>query len=269
MLVILLLMMAIFLIFSKHEKWRDALLKVLIMIGLFVFVPGCSTIDNNLLFKKSKQVDEQTQLKIEKKEIPNDELKVLEGIEESLESITSNITKLSLENTKTLENLSSKVNNLEAKVARLQIALVNKEEIDKKVPSQSISTSQLGREDYQAAFELLKEGNYETARNSFIAFIGLYQNSEFIDDAKYWLAETYYAQRAYKQALEEFEKIQKEFPDSGKMPETILKSGFCYFELGDMDQAKRLLNLVTKEYPNTSVARLASQKLKTINSTPK
>ena len=80
-----------------------------------IFLTGCSTIDNNLLFKKSKQVDEQTQLKIEKKEIPNDELKVLEGIEESLESITSNITKLSLENTKTLENLSSKVNNLEAK----------------------------------------------------------------------------------------------------------------------------------------------------------
>ena len=147
--------------------------------------------------------------------------------------------------------------------------VVYQEEIDKKVLNQSNSPNQLGREDYQAAFELLKEGNYETARNSFITFIELYQNSEFIDDAKYWLAETYYAQRAYKKALEEFEKIQKEFPDSGKMPETILKSGFCYFELGDIDQAKRLLNLVTKEYPNTSVSRLASQKLKTINSTQK
>ena len=247
---------------------RSVILKALIIV-VSIFLSGCSAIDNNLLFKKNKQADEQTKLKIEKKEIPNDERKVLEGIEESLENITSNITKLSLENIKTLENLFSKVNNLEAEVARLQLALASQEEIDKKVLNQSNSPNQLGREDYQAAFELLKEGNYETARNSFIAFIDLYQNSEFIDDAKYWLAETYYAQRAYKKALEEFEKIQKEFPDSGKMPETILKSGFCYFELGDIDQAKRLLNLVTKEYPNTSVSRLASQKLKTINSTQK
>ena len=247
---------------------RSVILKALIIV-VSIFLSGCSAIDNNLLFKKNKQADEQTKLKIEKKEIPNDERKVLEGIEESLENITSNITKLSLENIKTLENLFSKVNNLEAEVARLQLALASQEEIDKKVLNQSNSPNQLGREDYQAAFELLKEGNYETARNSFITFIELYQNSEFIDDAKYWLAETYYAQRAYKKALEEFEKIQKEFPDSGKMPETILKSGFCYFELGDIYQAKRLLNLVTKEYPNTSVSRLASQKLKTINSTQK
>ena len=247
---------------------RSVILKALIIV-VSIFLSGCSAIDNNLLFKKNKQADEQTKLKIEKKEIPNDERKVLEGIEESLENITSNITKLSLENIKTLENLFSKVNNLEAEVARLQLALASQEEIDKKVLNQSNSPNQLGREDYQAAFELLKEGNYETARNSFITFIELYQNSQFIDDAKYWLAETYYAQRAYKKALEEFEKIQKEFPDSGKMPETILKSGFCYFELGDIDQAKRLLNLVTKEYPNTSVSRLASQKLKTINSTQK
>ena len=96
---------------------RSVILKALIIV-VSIFLSGCSAIDNNLLFKKNKQADEQTKLKIEKKEIPNDERKVLEGIEESLENITSNITKLSLENIKTLENLSSKVNNLEAKVAR-------------------------------------------------------------------------------------------------------------------------------------------------------
>jgi TolA-binding protein len=94
----------------------------------------------------------------------------------------------------------------------------------------------------------------------------LYQDSEFIDDAKYWLAETYYAQRAYVKALGEFESIQIQFPDSGKIPETILKTGFCYFELGHFEQAKQILTLVTSQYPNTSVARLAVQKLKTINS---
>ena len=247
---------------------KSVSLKAQIIVAT-IFLSGCSTFEKNLLFQKNIQNGDQETLKIENKELVTDELKILKDIEKKLENITLNITKLSEENTKTFEKISSKVKKLESKVTSLESALADKKETDKRIVNQSNSTSQLGREDYQAAFELLKEGKYETARNSFISFIELYEDSEFIDDAKYWLAETYYAQRAYEKALEEFESIRIQFPDSGKIPETILKSGFCYFELGDMDQAKRLLNLVMKEYPNTSVARLASQKLKTINLTPK
>jgi len=237
----------------------------IIVVSIFLF--GCSTLEKNLLFQKNTQNEDQKKLKIETKELPEDERKVLQNIENYLEDITLNITMLSDKNTKTFEQISSKVKQLEATVARLQIALASKDEIDKKVVNQSNSMNQLGREEYQAAFELLKEGDYETARNAFIEFIDLYQDSEFLDDAKYWLAETYYAQRAYTKALEEFENIQIQFPDSGKIPETILKSGFCYLELGNFDKAKQILNLVTTQYPNTSVARLAVQKLKSLNST--
>jgi len=237
-----------------------------LMIVVFIFLSGCSTLEKNLLFQKNTQNEEQKKINTETKKLSEDERKVLQDIEKNLENITLNITKLSDQNTKTFEKISSKVNQLEATVARLQITLAIKEEINKKVVNQSKSMNQLGREDYQAAFELLKEGDYETARNAFIEFIDLYQDSEFLDDAKYWLAETYYSQRAYVKALEEFESIQIQFPDSGKIPETILKTGFCYFELDDFEQAKKILNLVTSQYPNTSVARLAVQKLKTINS---
>ena len=244
---------------------KSVRLKALIIVVSIVLL-GCSTFEKNLLFQKNTQNDEQIKLKIETKELSEDERKALQNIEKNLENITLNITKLSNKNTETFKKISSKVNQLEATVARLQIALASKEEIGKKVVNQSNSMNQLGREDYQAAFELLKEGDYETARNAFIEFIDLYQDSEFLDDAKYWLAETYYAQRAYAKALEEFESIQTQFPESGKIPETILKSGFCYLELGNIEQAKQILNLVKNQYPNTSVARLAIQKLNTINS---
>ena len=238
-----------------------------LIIVISIFLSGCSTLEKNFLFQKNTQNEEQKKLKIEKEKLTADERKVLQNIEKNLENITLNITKLSVENAKTFEKISSKVNELEATVSRLKIALASKEEIERNVVNKSNLMSQLGREEYQAAFELLKEGDYETARNSFISFIELYQESEFLDDAKYWLAETYYAQRAYVKALEEFESIQIQFPGSGKIPETILKSGFCYFELGNFEQAKQVLNLVTSQYPNTSVARLAVQKLKIINAT--
>ena len=247
---------------------KNVRLKVTILVFSIILL-GCNTIERSLLFQENTQTEEQEKIKNKKQEPQSDERKVLEKIEKNLENVTLNINILSDENIKTFEKITSKVNKLEDAVARLQIALSKKEEIDKKDLNQSNGSNQLGREDYQAAFEFLKEGKYEEARNSFIAFIELYQDSEFIDDAKYWLAETYYAQRAYGKALDEFESIQIQFPDSGKIPEAILKTGFCNFELGNFQQAKQILNLVTDQYPNTSVARLAIQKLKIINSTLK
>ena len=243
-------------------------LKALLFV-VFILLSGCGTIEKTLIFQKNTSSEEQEPLKTEEQELQTEERRALQDIEKNLEFITLNITKLSDENAKTFDQLTSKINMLEATVAELQIALASKEEIDIEIVNQNKATNQLGREDFQAAFELLKEGDYEAARNSFNTFVELYQGSEFIDDAKYWLAETYYAQRLYAKALEEFENIQIQFPDSGKIPETILKSGFCHFELGNSEQAKRILNLVMNQYPNTSVARLAVQKLKTINPTAK
>ena len=245
----------------------DKSVRLILAIVFSIFLSGCSAFEKSLLFQKNMINENQETQKIEKRELQTDQLEALREIERKLENITLNITKLSNENTKTFEKISLKVKNLESKITSLQIASVNKEETNKKIFSQTNSTNQLGREDYQKAFELLKEGNYETAMNSFISFIEVYEESEFIDDAKYWLAETYYAQRAYDKALEEFDGIIIQFPDSGKIPETILKSGFCYVELGDLEQAKKILNLVINKYPNTSVSRLAVQKLKTINTT--
>ena len=234
---------------------------------VFILLSGCSTIEKTLIFQKDTSPEEQEPQKNKEQELQSEERKVLQDIEKNLEFITLNITKLSNENAKTFDQLTSKINMLEATVAELQIVLASKEEIDIKMVNQNNAINQVGREDFQAAFELLKEGDYEAARDAFVTFIELYQESEFIDDAKYWLAETYYAQRLYTKALEEFENIQIQFPDSGKIPETILKSGFCHFELGNFEQAKRILNLVMNQYPNTSVARLAVQKLKTIKPT--
>jgi len=236
---------------------------------VFILFSGCSTIEKTLIFQKNISPEDLEPLKTEEQELQSEERKVLQDIEKNLEFITLNITRLSNENAKTFDQLTSKINMLEATVAELQIALASKEEIDIKMVTQNNATNQVGREDFQAAFELLKEGDYEAARDAFVTFIELYQESEFIDDAKYWLAETYYAQRLYTKALEEFENIQIQFPDSGKLPETILKSGFCHFELGNSEQAKQILNLVMNQYPNTSVARLAVQKLKTIKPTTK
>jgi TolA-binding protein len=68
----------------------------------------------------------------------------------------------------------------------------------------------------------------------------------------------------FTQALKEFEEVLTKFPNSGKIPEALLKKGFCYFELGEVEKSRQLLKSVVNQYPDSSVSRLAVQKLKMI-----
>ena len=190
----------------------------------------------------------------------------IEEIEIDINSNHKNIEYLENQNEEKLNELTSRINKLEETVFQLIKDLQTDHESDTKVIVQNQSKNDLGREEYQLAFELLKDENYETARVSFIKFIRLHPDSDFIDDAKYWLGETYYAQRLFTQALKEFEGVLTEFPNSGKIPEALLKKGFCYFELGKVKKSKQLLESVVNQYPDSSVSRLAAQKLKMIDS---
>lgn len=121
------------------------------------------------------------------------------------------------------------------------------------------------RQAYQQAFELIRKGEYQAAEVAFANYAKIYQDSDFIDDAKFWLAQSMYSQGAYNTALELFEGIQKEYPQSEKIMESILKAGFCHFELGNLDKSIQIFKQIIADYPNSSVARLASEKLDTIN----
>ena len=121
------------------------------------------------------------------------------------------------------------------------------------------------RQAYQQAFELIRKGEYQAAEVAFENYAKIYQDSDFIDDAKFWLAQSMYSQGAYNKALELFEGIQKEYPQSEKIMESILKAGFCHFELGNLDKSIQIFKQIIADYPNSSVARLASEKLDTIN----
>jgi len=195
-----------------------------------------------------------------------DQKKTIEEIKIDINSNLKNIEYLENQNEEKFNELTSRISKIEEILFQLTKDLQTDHESDTKIIVQNQDTIDLVREEYQLAFELLKDENYEAARISFIKFIRLHQDSDFIDDAKYWLGETYYAQRLFKQALKEFEEVLTKFPNSGKIPEALLKKSFCYFELGEVKKSRQLLKSVVNQYPDSSVSRLAVQKLKMIAS---
>jgi tol-pal system protein YbgF len=117
------------------------------------------------------------------------------------------------------------------------------------------------RDNYQVAFELLKEERYDMAAASFQEFLVAFPDSELVDNAQYWLAESYYASGDFEQALMDFQRVIEAYPNSSKVPDALLKMGLCNYSLQRWDAARETLTRVQQEYAETTAARLAGQYL--------
>ena len=117
------------------------------------------------------------------------------------------------------------------------------------------------RDNYQAAFELLKEQRYEPAAMAFQQFLVSFPDSQLADNAQYWLAESYYGTDQFENALKHFQVVISKFPRSRKIPDALLKIGYSNYELQRWDSARGALGRVQADYPDTTAARLAEQRL--------
>lgn len=114
---------------------------------------------------------------------------------------------------------------------------------------------------YASAYELFKDGKYDRAREMFQNFLKQYPDTEYSDNAQFWIAECYYFEKKYENAILEYEKVSKNYPDGDKVPYALLKQGITFMHLGDKVSARLILQRVIKDYPNTNQARTAKATL--------
>ena len=117
------------------------------------------------------------------------------------------------------------------------------------------------RDAYQKAFQELKDGRYDQAISAFQTFLSRYPSGSYTGNAQYWLGEANYVTRRFEAAESEFRKVLERHPESSKVADALLKLGFTYYELGQWDAARKSLNDVVSRYPNTTVAKLADNRL--------
>jgi tol-pal system protein YbgF len=123
------------------------------------------------------------------------------------------------------------------------------------------STEGADKASYQAAFDLLKNAQYDRAVVAFQAFLASYPASVLADNAQYWLGEAYYVNKSFPEALAAFRRVVDNFPQSRKLPDALLKIGYCNYELKDYSAARAALSQVTVKYSDSSAAPLAQQRL--------
>ncbi len=118
--------------------------------------------------------------------------------------------------------------------------------------------------EYRRYYAALTAGNHAAAVVGFRNYVARFPRHPFADNAQYWLAEAFYDQKRFQAALVEFKKVIDNYAHGNKVPDALLKLGYCHAMLGDLAAARKALQQVIERYPASNPASLAAAKLETI-----
>lgn len=102
---------------------------------------------------------------------------------------------------------------------------------------------------YNYAFGLLRQGDYQGAEQGFLQFLKSYPNDLLAGNAQYWLGETYYVRQDYVNAAAAFDNGRKKYPHSNKGADNLIKLGMTLGNLGRNAEACQAFSLFGDAYP--------------------
>lgn len=114
---------------------------------------------------------------------------------------------------------------------------------------------------YAGALSLFSGRDYAQASLKFGEFVTAYADHKLAGNAQYWIGECYYSQKRFQEAVEEFDKVEKAYPTSPKVPAALLKKGLALWELKRLPEAQAALQRILDKYTQTDEATKAKEKL--------
>ena len=115
---------------------------------------------------------------------------------------------------------------------------------------------------YNAAYRDYQRGNFDLAIEGFQEFLTSNPRSDLADNAAYWIGESLFSQKKYRDAIQQFDSVVTRYPKSDKVPGALLKKGYAYISIGERAQGVVQLQYVLHEHPSSSEASLARQRLR-------
>jgi len=176
------------------------------------------------------------------------------------ESVDSNNNKDDLSN-QDISSKSLKENTLGELVIKTEDLSGKQNEItltdeDSENPQEKLSPEQ----QFQKAFDLLRNQQFGTSKTAFIDFIKNNQEDVLAGTAHYWLGEIYLLQKEYREAALIFAEGYQKFPGSAKAPDILYKLSDSLVLIEKKDDACSTLTKLTEEFPKNKLVTKAENK---------
>lgn len=107
---------------------------------------------------------------------------------------------------------------------------------------------------YRNSYQFILSGDYRTAEAGFRDHIARFPSDPKTADSHFWLGEALLGQEKYRDAAEVFLAANKDYPDSKKAPDMLLKLGISLAGLNQRDVACATFGEIGKRYPNAGSA---------------
>ncbi|MEK7307711.1 MAG: tol-pal system protein YbgF, partial [Nitrospirota bacterium] len=115
---------------------------------------------------------------------------------------------------------------------------------------------------YKKARKVYEDGQFDESRRMFQSFLRSYPENNYSDNARFWIGETHYRQKNYRQAILAYEDLLKKNPASDKVPSALLKQGMSFHALNDKKAGDALLEKLVGKFPKSEQAMSAMKILK-------
>jgi tol-pal system protein YbgF len=134
----------------------------------------------------------------------------------------------------------------------------------KAAPEKAVAPASDEKNQYQHAYDELRNGHTAQSITEFNAFLTQYPNGELAGNAQYWLGEAYKVNQEIDAAKTAFNKVISNYSGSAKVPDALLKLGYIEMDQKNNAKAREYLTRVTTEFSSSTAAHLAAKKLQLI-----
>jgi tol-pal system protein YbgF len=115
---------------------------------------------------------------------------------------------------------------------------------------------------FQIAMSDFNAGRYDIAINGFKDLFIQFPESEFASEAEYWIAECYYAKRAYQQAERDYIGYVKKYPKGSKLCVALYKLGLAYEKQKKIKSKKMVWKKALQQCPDSPELQVIRAQMK-------
>lgn len=101
----------------------------------------------------------------------------------------------------------------------------------------------------------------DSAIDGFKEYLEKFPTATNASEAQFWIGQSYYQKGLFKDALTAYGKLISSYKGAPEVPDAYYQQGLCYLDLGQRAEARKTFELIVKQFPNSTQALLAAQKL--------
>ena len=121
------------------------------------------------------------------------------------------------------------------------------------------------KENYNLGLKEFADGNYEAARTLLRKYLADAPKSDEASDAMFLIADSYFREKSYEEAILEYQNIIETWPASPKIPLCQLNQGLALMEIGKPNEASLFFESLIEAYPESPEAAEAKKHLKSLS----